>query len=158
MKSQGRGLVVTLAGVEIRPQEIFMGKGVRPQAVFLREHSAGESPWPCCFESAAQSRGGVSEPQVGTTVDTHFHCDGADRSSFQSSTLSLRQVGFGLGMRRKEMRRVQERYREGARPYGARLTVYYNPSTWKTEVGRSEVHGHPQLYGEFKANLSYETW
>lgn len=101
----------------------------------------------------------MSEPQVGTTVDSHFHCDGADGSSFQSSTLSLRQVGFGLGMRRKEMRRVQERYEEGARPDGARLTVYsYNSSTWKTEVGRSEVHGHPQLYGEFKANLSYETW
>lgn len=99
----------------------------------------------------------MSEPQVGTTVDTHFHCDGADGSSFQSSTLSLRQVGFGLGMRRKEMRRVQEQYKEGARPDRARLTVYsYKPSTWKTEVGRSEVRGHPQLDGEFKANLSTE--
>lgn len=74
--------------------------------------------------------------------------------------MSLRQVGFGLGMGRKERRRVQEPYEEGARPDGARLTVYsYNPSTWKTEVGRSEVHGPPQLYGVGpKTNLSYETW
>lgn len=74
--------------------------------------------------------------------------------------MSLRQVGFGLGMRRKERRRVQEWYEEGARPDGTRLTVYsYNLSTWKTEVGRSEVQGHPQLYGVGpKTNLSYETW
>lgn len=39
------GYVVALAGVEIRPQEILIGTGVRPQAVFLREHSSrGKSP------------------------------------------------------------------------------------------------------------------
>lgn len=31
----------------------------------------------------------------------------------------------------------------------------YNPSIWEAEVGRADVQGHPQLYGEFKSSLSY---